>query len=77
MPSEAGTQHALGRRRREAGGVAAPRVIGMRMRDDGSVDWLPRVDVEITGRAVQAFRPGDHEVLRLHVEKGSEGPSAQ
>ena len=55
LVAEPRAQHAFGRRRGEIVAVAAARVVGVRVRDDGAVDRPPRVDVEIARRAVQAF----------------------
>jgi hypothetical protein len=33
------------------------------MRDDGAIDRLPRVDVEVVRRAVQAFGTRNHQVV--------------
>jgi len=43
--------------------VAHARVIAVPVRDHRPVDGLPRIDEEVAGRAVQAFRAGDDEVL--------------
>ena len=37
-------------------------VVGVRMGDDGAVDGLPGIDVEIAGRAIEAGRRGREEV---------------
>ncbi len=56
-------QHAFGPRRGQVAGVASAGMVGVRMRDDGTVDRPPRIDVEIAGSAIEAFRPGDDEVV--------------
>jgi hypothetical protein len=61
--AEPRAQHAFGRRRGEVMRVAAARVVAVRVRDDGAIDRPPRVDVEIAGRAVQAFLALDDEVV--------------
>jgi hypothetical protein len=38
------------------------RVIGMRVRDHGTLDWLPWIDIEVAWRAVQALRARDNEI---------------
>ena len=38
----------------QIGAGARPRVIAVRVRDHRARDWRPRIDVEITGRTVQA-----------------------
>ena len=52
--AEAATEQWFASRRAEVGGVARPRVIAVRMGDDGTFHWLPRVDVETAGGAPQA-----------------------
>jgi hypothetical protein len=43
--------------------MAAARMVGMGVRDDGAPDRPPRVDEEVAGRAVQPLRPLDHEIV--------------
>ena len=61
--TEARTQHALGRRGSQVVAVAAARMIGMGMRDHGAMHRPPWVDVEVAGRAIQAFGALNHEVV--------------
>jgi hypothetical protein len=63
--AQARAQHALGRRGGQVVRVAAPGVIGVRMRDDGAVDRPPRIDVEVAGRAVQPFLALDDQVFHV------------
>ena len=57
-------QDALGRRRRQVAAMAAARMVGMGMGQDGARDRPPGVDVEVSGRAVEAFGPLHHEIGR-------------
>ena len=56
-------QHAGAGRAGEIGAVAAPRVVGMGVRDDGARHRPPGVDEEVARRAVQAFGAQDHEIV--------------
>ena len=47
----------------EIGAVAAPRMVGVGVRDHCALDRPPRVDVEAARRAVQALGAQDDEVL--------------
>ena len=51
--------------------MAGARVVGMCMRDDGTINRPPGVDVEIARRAVQAGRTFDDQVGigKSHVEE--------
>jgi hypothetical protein len=42
--------------------VTPARMVGMGMRDDRTVDGLPGIDIEIAGRALEPFRPGDDQI---------------
>ena len=46
--------------------MAAPRVVGMAVRDQRAVNRPRRVDVEIAGRAVDAFVGGAEELGEAH-----------
>ena len=45
--------------------VAGAGMVGMRMRDDGTRNRFPRVDVEVASRAIQALGSGDDQIHRL------------
>jgi hypothetical protein len=47
-------QHSLACARGQIGARATAGMVGMRVRDDGALNWLPRIDEEIACRAVQA-----------------------
>ena len=49
-------------------GVAVARVIAVGMGDHGTLDRPPRVDVEITGRTVEALGALDHQTRELMQE---------
>jgi hypothetical protein len=61
--AEPGAQHVLAGGRRQVVRMAAARVVGVCVRDDGAPDRPPRIDVEVAGRAVQPLRPLDHEIV--------------
>ena len=42
--------------------VTGAGVVGVRVRDDGTRDRLPRVDVEVTRCAIQALGSGDDQL---------------
>jgi len=39
------------------------KMIAMRVRNDGILDWLPGIDVKIPGRAVKPVRGDDNELF--------------
>src|SRR5664279_1547614 len=53
--------------------MAAPRMVGVRVRDDSPIDRPPRVDVEIARRAVQAFAALDDQVAFRGVHRAVAG----
>ena len=59
-----GAQHAFAVGVCQVVGMAHAGVVRMPMRDHRAVHGLPGVDEEVAGRAVQAFGPGDDQVLR-------------
>jgi hypothetical protein len=46
--------------------MPGPRVIGMTMRDNGSIDRPDRVDVKITGRTVEPLGSRYQQFMRFH-----------
>jgi len=62
--AEPDAQHPFGRRRGKVAAVAAARVVGMGMGEDGALHRPPRVDVEVALRAVQAFAALHDQVVR-------------
>ena len=75
-------QHAGALRLRQIRAVPAPRMIAVRVRDDGARHRLPRVDVEVARRAVQPLGALHDQVARggvggdgvLHGEKPAAAP---
>ena len=65
---QSGTQHTLRRGCGQIVAMARACVVGMGMGDDSTVYRTPRVNIKITGRAVQAFGPLNNQVL--HVASG-------
>jgi hypothetical protein len=62
-------------------GAAAACVIAVRVGDHGARDRLPRIDVEVAGRAVQAFGTqhdgigsGSHRVSCCGIDRGAPWP---
>jgi hypothetical protein len=53
-------------RRRQHRAIAAPRVVGMAMRDQCAINRPRRVDIEIAGRAVDALVGGAEELGEAH-----------
>ena len=70
--AEPRAQHACAVGVRQVVAVADARVVGVGMRDDGALHRPPGIDVEIAGRAVQAFRTGDDEIHARALEHGSQ-----
>ena len=61
--TQARAQHAFADGRGQVGGMTAPGVVGMCVRDHRTRNRPPRVDVEVTWRAVQALRALHDQVL--------------
>ena len=57
--------------RRQHRAMAGAGMVGMAMRDQRPVDRPHRVDEEIAGRAVEAFRPGMEQVAGAHRRQDS------
>jgi hypothetical protein len=75
--AEPGTQHGQRRTRGDVMPAAGARMIGVRVRDDRMLDRPPRIDVEVAGRAIEAFGPYDdqvHEMRRTADERSGTRP---
>ena len=44
-------------------------MVTVSMRNDGALDWLPRIDVEVAGGAVQPTRCCDDEVDHARLDR--------
>ena len=49
--------------------MAATRMVGMRMGDDGALDGAPGVDEEVALRAVKALGPFDDQIVLRPVHQ--------
>lgn len=63
---QAQVRHVLARCGQRVLRTAAAQVVAMRVRDDGAVHWLPRIDVEVAHCAVQDLRTGDDEIAHVN-----------
>src|SRR6185369_12327838 len=60
--AEPGAQDAFGVARSEVARAAGPRVVAVRVREDGPIDGPPGIDVEAARRAIESLGPRDDEV---------------
>lgn len=77
VTSQARAQNALARRGGQVMGAAGTRMVAMAMGDDGALDGAPGVDIEISGRTIQAFGPCNHQIQAGDLRVGNEGDVAR